>query len=216
MNSIKKGGVVIIDFGSQYTKLIARRIRENLVFSEILSPDSEIHEIMKNYPAAIILSGGPRSVNDISSPSLNKDLLKVNIPILGICYGLQLLVKGYGGKIESEGNGEYGFATIDIKDKNTLFSGLTNSSKVWMSHGDRALHVPKGWDLLAVSSNGIIAAIANKEQNRFAAQFHPEVSHTENGNLIIYNFLFKIARCLPNWTPENFINDKRNSITLMI
>ena len=135
MNDIKKGGVVIIDFGSQYTKLIARRIRENLVFSEILSPESEIHTIMKNSPAAIILSGGPRSVNDKSSPSINEALLQADIPILGICYGLQLLVKGYGGKIESEGNGEYGFATIDIKDKSTLFAGLDNFSKVWMSHG---------------------------------------------------------------------------------
>ena len=165
MNSIKKGGVVIIDFGSQYTKLIARRIRENLVFSEIVSPDSGLNVILKNSPAAIILSGGPTSVNDKSSPSFNKALFKIDIPILGICYGLQLLVNGYGGKIDSGGNGEYGFATIDLKDKSTLFSGLNNSSKVWMSHGDRALHVPKGWELLAVSSNGIIAAIANKNQN---------------------------------------------------
>ncbi len=216
MNSIKKGGVVIIDFGSQYTKLIARRIRENLVFSEIVSPDSELNVIMKHSPAAIILSGGPRSVNDESSPSFNKALFEVDIPILGICYGLQLLVKGYGGKIDSDSNGEYGSSTIDVKDKSTLFSGLNYSSKVWMSHGDRALHVPKGWELLAVSSNGIIAAIANKEQNRFAVQFHPEVSHTENGNLIIHNFLFKIAQCLPHWTPENFINDKVDAIRKLV
>ena len=212
MNDIKKRGIVIIDFGSQYTKLIARRIRENLVFSEILSPDSEINVIMKNSPAGIILSGGPKSVNDKSSPIVNKALFQADIPILGICYGLQLLVKEYGSKIESEGNGEYGFATIDIKDKNTLFLGLKDISKVWMSHGDRARHVPRGWDLLAVSSNGIVAAIANKEKNRFAVQFHPEVSHTENGNLIINNFLFKIAKCLPNWTPENFIKSKIKAI----
>ena len=130
MNDLKKRGVVIIDFGSQYTKLIARRIRENLVFSEILPPDSKMDVIMNHSPAAIILSGGPRSVNDESSPSLNKALLQLDIPILGICYGLQLLVKEYGCKIESEGNGEYGFATIDIKDKNTLFLGLKDISKV--------------------------------------------------------------------------------------
>ena len=216
MNDIKKGGVVIIDFGSQYTKLIARRIREHLVFSEIMSPESELHEIMKNSPAAIILSGGPRSVNDKLPPSVNEELFKVDIPILGICYGLQLLVKGYGGKIESGGNGEYGFATIDIKDKTSLFSGLDTFSKVWMSHGDRALQVPIGWDLLAVSSNGIIAAIVNEEQNRFAVQFHPEVSHTENGKLVIYNFLFKIAQCHPNWSPENFINNKIKAIRKLV
>ena len=216
MNDIKQGGIVIIDFGSQYTKLIARRIRENFVFSEILSPDSEINVIMKNSPSAIILSGGPKSVNDKSSPSINEALFQADIPILGICYGLQLLVKEHGGKIESEGNGEYGFATIDIKDKSTLFAGLDNFSKVWMSHGDRALHVPVGWNLLAESSNGIIAAISNKEQNRFATQFHPEVSHTENGNLIIHNFLFKIARCQPNWTLENFISNQIKIIRKLV
>ena len=216
MDDIKKGGIVIIDFGSQYTKLIARRIRENLVFSEILSPDSGMNIIMKNSPAAIILSGGPRSVNDKSSPSIDETLFQADIPILGICYGLQLLVKEYGGRIESEGNGEYGLSTIDIKNKSTLFSGLDNFSKVWMSHGDRALHVPVGWNLLADSSNGIIAAISNKEQNRFATQFHPEVSHTEKGNLIIHNFLFKIAQCQPNWTPENFISNQIKTIRKLV
>ena len=216
MNDIKKGGIVIIDFGSQYTKLIARRIRENLVFSEILSPDSEMNVIMKNSPAAIILSGGPRSVNDKLSPSVNEALFYVDIPILGICYGLQLLVNEYGGKIESEGNGEYGLATINIKDKSTLFERVDSFSKVWMSHGDRALYVPNGWNLLAESSNGIIAAISNKEQNRFATQFHPEVSHTEKGNLIIHNFLFKIAQCQPNWTPENFISNQIRTIRKLV
>ena len=198
MNNIRQGGVVIIDFGSQYTKLIARRIRENMVFSEILSPDSAIDTIMKNSPAAIILSGGPNSVNDNSIANFNEAILRADIPILGICYGLQLIVKNHGGNIDSQGSGEYGLATIDIKNKDTLFNGCNNSSKVWMSHGDKALDIPQEWELLAVSSNGVIAAIGNKNQNRFATQFHPEVSHTQNGGIIIHNFLFKIARCLPN------------------
>ena len=117
-------------------------------------------------------------------------------------YGLQLIVKNHGGKIDSDGSGEYGLANVDIKDDNILFAGCKNTSKVWMSHGDKALIVPKKWKLLAVSSNGIIAAIANKENNRFATQFHPEVSHTENGKTIIKNFLFKIAKCSPKWTQK--------------
>ena len=166
MHSIKKGGVAIIDFGSQYTKLIARRIRENSVYSEILSPDSKINVIMKNSPAAIILSGGPKSVNDNEAPTIDKKLLELNIPILGICYGLQLLLKNAGGEIKSGGNGEYGPATINIKNNETLLAGLNSKSIVWMSHGDQAMDVPDGWELLAYSSNGIIAAIANKSQNR--------------------------------------------------
>ena len=216
MHSIKKGGVAIIDFGSQYTKLIARRIRENSVYSEILSPDSKINVIMKNSPAAIILSGGPKSVNDNEAPTIDKKLLKLNIPILGICYGLQLLLKNAGGKIKSGGNGEYGPATINIKNNETLLAGLNSKSIVWMSHGDQAMDIPDGWELLAYSSNGIISAIVNKSQNRYATQFHPEVDHTQGGDLIISNFLFKIAKCSPSWNTKNFIADKISSIRKLV
>ena len=216
MNNIKTGGVVIIDFGSQYTKLIARRIREKKVFSEILPPNSHMDKIMINSPAAIILSGGPRSVNDISALSYNKELFQLEIPILGICYGLQLIVKSHGGKIDSDGGGEYGLATIDIKKDSALFHGFKSSSRVWMSHGDRALNVPRGWELLAVSSNGVIAAIENKAKNRFATQFHPEVSHSEYGSVLINNFLFKIARCSANWTSAKFINEKIHTIRKLV
>ena len=216
MDSIKEGGVVIIDFGSQYTKLIARRVRENSVFSEIVSPDKAMDVIMKNFPAAVILSGGPRSVNDSETLGIDKKLFELNIPILGICYGLQLLIKNSGGEINSGGNGEYGSATINIKNSETLFKGLNTTSIVWMSHGDQAMEVPNGWELLADSSNGIIAAIANEDQTRYATQFHPEVNHTQEGNLIISNFLFKIAKCSPNWTPENFIKDKIRSIRELV
>tara|TARA_B100001248_G_C27393696_1_gene464070 strand:+ start:395 stop:1945 length:1551 start_codon:yes stop_codon:yes gene_type:complete len=216
MVNIRNKGVVIIDFGSQYTKLIARRIRENMVFSEILSPTSDMHTIMKNAPAAIILSGGPNSVNDNTLFSCNKLIFELNIPILGICYGLQLMVKNHGGEIDSESSGEYGLAIMNIKDENILFSGCKNTSKVWMSHGDKAIMVPEKWKLLAVSSNGVIAAISNKDNNRFATQFHPEVSHTENGKTIIRNFLFKIARCSPRWTPANFIIEKIQAIKKIV
>ena len=215
MIKIKNKGVVIIDFGSQYTKLIARRIRENMVYSEILSPQSDMYTIMKNDPAAIILSGGPKSVND-NTASYTELIFESNIPILGICYGLQLMVKKHGGKIDSEGSGEYGLANVDIKNENILFSSCKNTSKVWMSHGDKALRVPKKWKLLAVSSNGVIAAIANEENNRFATQFHPEVSQTENGKTIIKNFLFKIAKCSPKWTPANFIKQKIQTIRKIV
>ena len=216
MINIKSGGVVIIDFGSQYTKLIARRIRENMVFSEILSPQSDMDTIMKNSPAAIILSGGPKSVNDNSALSYNKAIFEIEYSYIRYMLRSPTNSEKSWGEIDSEGSGEYGLATVDIKDKNILFTGCKNSSKVWMSHGDKALMVPKKWKLLAVSSNGVIAAIANKENNRFATQFHPEVSHTENGKTIIKNFLFKIARCSPKWTPENFINEKIQAIKKLL
>ncbi|MBA65226.1 MAG: glutamine-hydrolyzing GMP synthase [Candidatus Marinimicrobia bacterium] len=208
----KKGGVVIIDFGSQYTKLIARRVREKHVYSEIFSPDTKIENILKNNPKAIILSGGPSSVNDRTAPNFDKKILQSKIPVLGICYGLQLLIKYDGGNVNTDGNGEYGFANITIKNSQTLFKGVKLKSKVWMSHGDQVNEVPNGWDILAFSSNKIIAAVSNQDQTKFATQFHPEVAHTKEGSVMISNFLFNIAKCKPDWTPTNFIEQKIKSI----
>ena len=212
MADCKKGGVAIIDFGSQYTKLIARCVREKHVFSEIFSPETKIVNILKNNPKAIILSGGPSSVNDSNAPRFDKKILQSKIPFLGICYGLQLLIKEYGGNVSSKESGEYGYADIIVKRKNRLFEGIKIKSKVWMSHGDQVDKIPEGWNILALSSNNIIAAVSNQEQTRFATQFHPEVAHTQQGRKMISNFLFNIAHCQPDWTPTNFIKQKIKSI----
>jgi len=212
MADCKKGGVAIIDFGSQYTKLIARCVREKHVFSEIFSPDTKIVNILKNDPKAIILSGGPNSVNDSSAPRFDNKIFQSKIPFLGICYGLQLLIKEYGGNVSSKEGGEYGYADITVKRNNHLFEGIKIKSKVWMSHGDQVNKVPEGWNTLALSSNNIIAAVSNQDQTKFATQFHPEVSHTQEGSKIISNFLFNIAHCQPDWTPTNFIKQKIKSI----
>ncbi len=208
MNELNKGGVVILDFGSQYTQLIARRIREKNVFSEILEPKTSLSKILKKKPSCLILSGGPNSINDIDSLSLNKNILQSQLPILGICYGLHILTKFYGGIVESSSQGEYGHEMIKVIQNQGFFEGISCNSKVWMSHGDRVKVVPDGWEILAQSSNNIIAAMANKNQTRIATQFHPEVYHTSEGDTMLDNFLFKIVKCKTNWTPNNFINEK--------
>ncbi len=211
MNNIYKNGVIILDFGSQYTQLIARRVRELNVYSEILAPDSDLNEILNRNPSAIILSGGPSSVYEKDAPQIDKRILDCELPILGICYGLHLLVVEAGGEVFSEGEGEYGPAKINVQLEKGIFRGVS-SSDVWMSHGDKVEKIPESWEVLAYSSNGIIAAIGNDSQSRVATQFHPEVHHTEKGSEILYNFLFNIANASPNWTPINFIDEQVKNI----
>ena len=208
MYELHKHGVVILDFGSQYTQLIARRVREQNVFSEILPPETSITDILNREPAALILSGGPSSIFGNEAPEFDKAILDTDLPILGICYGLQLLAHHQGGEVESTGQGEYGFAEIELDDNSGLFDSVPQTSKVWMSHMDRVSKIPNGWHTLAHSSNGVIAAMANEDQSRVATQFHPEVAHTEAGKIILNNFLFKVANCDPSWTPGNFIDEQ--------
>ena len=205
---LNNNGVIILDFGSQYTQLIARRIRENNVYSEIVSPETDVKEILNKKASAIILSGGPNSVYKDDAPNFDEKILSLNIPILGICYGLQLLVHKKGGIISSSGDGEYGSAKINIKKNKGLFSNVDSITEVWMSHGDKIEYAASDWEILATSSNGVIAAIENKTKKWVATQFHPEVSHTVQGNIIISNFLFKIANCKPSWTAGNFIQEQ--------
>ena len=211
MNDIYKNGVVILDFGSQYTQLIARRVRENNVFSEILSPNAKLKEIEERQPAAIILSGGPSSVYEENAPDFDHEILNSDLPILGICYGLHILAQHGGGHVVSDGKGEYGFADIDIQIDTGIFSAVSSSS-VWMSHGDLVEKIPDGWHVLAYSSYGVIAAMANEDQTRVATQFHPEVHHTKEGQKILSNFLFNIAKCSKNWTAGNFIQEQIEEI----
>lgn len=212
MDSHHDQGVVILDFGSQYTRLIARRIREQNVFSEILPADTSTDEIRQLNPKALILSGGPSSVYSKSAPKHDESIFDLDIPILGICYGLHLLVQHYGGKIETSVIKEYGFDEIQINKKSDLFDTIPSTTKVWMSHADKVSALPKNWEITAESSNGIVASLESKSEKRYATQFHPEVDHTERGKEILSNFLFKIAKCKPTWTPGNFINEKITEI----
>ena len=212
MKGLHKDGVVILDFGSQYTQLIARRVREQNVYSEILPPETSLNKILNREPAAMILSGGPSSVYEKNAPEFDPEILETALPTLGICYGLHLLAQQQGGAVESTGQGEYGFAEILADDSTGLLEGISSPSRVWMSHGDRVSQIPDGWHTLAHSSNGVVAAMSNEDQTRVGTQFHPEVTHTEEGETILRNFLFKIADCAPTWTVGNFIQEQVDMI----
>ncbi|HTW78564.1 MAG TPA: glutamine-hydrolyzing GMP synthase [Terracidiphilus sp.] len=197
--------VVILDFGSQYTQLIARRIRELNVFSVVLPCTAPIAEILTLNPIGIILSGGPSSVYDADAPAANPGILKIGAPILGICYGLQFIVHHLGGKVRSALKREYGHAEVSMADRSTqLFAGLPESLHVWMSHGDEALELPSGFHRTAATSNAL-AGIVNEQRRIWAVQFHPEVHHTPLGPQILKNFVLDICGARGDWTPAHFI-----------
>ena len=198
--------IIILDYGSQYTQLIARKIRECNVHSIILPFDCKETAINKYNLKGIILSGGPSSVYEKNAPKLNEIIFNYNVPILGICYGFQLLVNYYNGIVKSSRNAEYGHANINISSNSKLFKGIDNKSNVWMSHGDKVKEIPDGWIITSKSDNDILSSSENKLKNIFGVQFHPEVYHTIDGGRIINNFLFNICIAENNWTPDNFIN----------
>lgn len=204
--------ILIIDFGSQYTQLILRRVRENKVFAILKSNEISVSEILAENPKGIILSGGPSSVYDINAPQITPDILKLNIPILGICYGFQLISKLSGGIVERSEKREFGLAKINIKNRNQLFDSLPESFNVWMSHSDKVIQLPPNFITLASTINTEYAAACNPDQKVYGVQFHPEVFHTEFGNEIIKNFLFKICDCQPNWQMKNFVQEKIKEI----
>mgnify|MGYP001545650827 CR=1 FL=1 len=204
--------VLILDFGSQYTQLIARKIRELNVYAEIVPYHESISEIKKEKPSAIIFSGGPSSLNEKNAPRISKDIFSLGVPVLGICYGLYILVDAFEGKIESAVSKEYGRAVIEVKKKSGLFKGLKKKETVWMSHGDKVVKVPKDFDIIASTENAEIASIENKKKNYYGVQFHPEVYHTENGKKILENFLFMICKLKPTWTMESFIDSSVKAI----
>jgi len=204
--------ILVLDFGSQYTQLIARRIREQNVRSIIYPFNSSIKKIKELDPAGIILSGGPTSVYDKDSPQIESTLFELDIPILGICYGLQLIAQNFGGKVEPAENREYGKANLEILTKEGIFNDVKNYSTVWMSHGDYITKRPEGFSVSGKSENSPICALSNSEKNIYGLQFHPEVVHTEYGKSIIKNFLFDICSCSADWTPGNFIEESIKSI----
>lgn len=201
--------VLILDFGSQYTQLIARRVRELKVYCEI-HPCTASFEQIKNFQAkAIILSGGPASVLDDGSPTLDPRVLQLGVPVLGICYGMQIITKILGGKVEKSAHREFGRAQVTASEKNILFSRMQQwPAPVWMSHGDRIAQVPAGFRVIATSSNSPAAAMANADNSITALQFHPEVVHTPEGKELLSSFLFDIAGCKPDWTMSSFIEDQ--------
>jgi len=204
--------IIIIDFGSQYTQLITRRIREANVYSEVYPHDVDDSCFQNENVKGIILSGGPLSVYDEDAPKLNPAILDVKVPVLGICYGLQLLCLHYGGKVKQAENREYGKAQIRILYGTDLFKDVKNNSIVWMSHGDHLTELPEGFEILGKSDHSPICAISNEYERVYGVQFHPEVVHTEDGKKIIDNFLLNICKCTGDWTPKNFIDEKINSI----
>jgi len=201
--------LLILDFGSQYTQLIARRVREHGVYSEILPCDVAPTRIEEFAPRGIVLSGGPESTTDSGGWRIPKEVYDLNVPILGICYGMQALAQELGGRVESSDLREFGHSDLVIENDESLLEGLSDngSLSVWMSHGDRVTELPPGFAVIGSSAHALIAAMANEERRIYGLQFHPEVTHTEGGSEILAKFAHTICGCGREWTPENIIDD---------
>jgi len=208
--------VLVLDFGSQYTQLIARKIRELGVYSEIVRFDTSISKIQRERPAALVLSGGPQSVYEKGAPLASREIFELGIPVLGICYGLQLIAYLLGGEVKPSSKREYGFASLHIHDRRGLLSGVKDKEQVWMSHGDRLENVPPGFCITGRTSNTKAAVVENAERRICGVQFHPEVIHTKEGKKILGNFLFKLAGLKPDWNMSSFIERKAGEIRRVV
>ncbi|MEW6109154.1 MAG: glutamine-hydrolyzing GMP synthase [Nitrospirota bacterium] len=209
---MRENKILVLDFGSQYTQLIARRVRENKVYSEIFPFNAPLEKITNFNPKGIILSGGPSSVYDKDAPIPDLRIFKLGIPILGICYGMQLMAHLLKGKVGRAHKREYGRAELHIYDTSDLFMNIAKSASVWMSHGDRIEKSPEGFISIANTENSPIAAMADRKRHFYALQFHPEVVHTEKGKEIIRNFIFRICGSKSTWTMKSFIETAKNDI----
>ncbi|MGM0507755.1 MAG: glutamine-hydrolyzing GMP synthase [Fusobacteriota bacterium] len=206
-----KNSILILDFGSQYNQLIARRIREMGVYAEIVPYNLSLVEIKKRDPKAIILSGGPASVYGKDSPNISKEIYDIGIPILGICYGMQLITDHMGGKVKKALKKEFGRAKLKInKDKQEIpfLKGVQSDSQIWMSHGDHVTDMPNNFEILGYTENSPIAIMGNINKNIYAVQFHPEVTHSTYGDQLLKNFVFNIANAKANWSMENFVENE--------
>jgi GMP synthase (glutamine-hydrolysing) len=204
--------IVILDFGSQYTQLIARRIREFNVFSVVLPCNASWDEIQSYNPAGVVLSGGPSSVYDADAPKVDDRVFHYDKPVLGICYGLQLITHKLGGKVSAAAKREYGHADVEVLNGSKLFQDVPANLNVWMSHGDDAKELPPGFHLVARTPNAAIAAIEDPERKIWALQFHPEVHHTKYGKDLLKNFVFGIVGMKADWTPARFIDETVENI----
>ena len=200
--------IVVLDFGGQYTQLIARRIRDARVFSVVLPPNASVQEISRWNPAGIILSGGPQSVYEAGAPVPSADLSGLRVPILGLCYGMQWIAKVEGGNVAGAQGREYGRAVARVEPTSPLFSGLEAEQTVWMNHGDSVLEPPPGFHVIASTRDTPIAGFENPQKRIYAVQFHPEVRHTEHGSAILENFLFRVCGVKPEWTMASFREEK--------
>jgi GMP synthase (glutamine-hydrolysing) len=204
--------ILILDFGSQYTQLIARRIRELNVYSEIHPNNFPYEKIKEINPVGIILSGGPMSVYEDDSLTIDERIFNLGVPVLGVCYGIQLIAKTFGGKVEPASDREYGKTVFNIKTNSLLFEGVSFNSTVWMSHGDIITEAPDNFKVTGYTDNSPIASFEYLDKKIFGLQFHPEVAHTEEGNKILQNFIFNICKCSGLWNAENFIEESIKNI----
>jgi len=204
--------IVVLDFGSQYSHLICRRIRDFSVYAELVPFDISLENLTKLNPKGIIFSGGPSSVYDSGAPIPDKKIFQLNVPILGICYGHQIIVNNFGGKIK-RANKEYGSSVLTIDSNSDILNGVGDSVRAWMSHGDEAEDVPEGFEIIGHTESSRSAAIANKQKTVFGIQFHPEVVHTEKGTDILKNFVLDVCYANPDWTMEKFVENAVENIS---
>ena len=197
--------IAVLDFGSQYTQVIARRIRECSVYSEIMPFNTKASELKKQGVCGIILSGGPASVLTKGSPRPDKKIFDLGVPVLGICYGLQLMGHMLGGKIVSSKHREYGLGKLSFKGESRLLKGIESPMQVWNSHGDKIEKLPEGFKAIGTTENSAYALIENKTRGFYGMQFHPEVAHTPRGMEIIKNFLYGICGCTGDWTMSDYV-----------
>ena len=207
-SNVTSGGVLVVDFGAQYAQLIARRVREASVYSELVPHSITAAEVVAKNPAAIILSGGPSSVYAENAPTFDSSILALGIPVFGICYGFQAMAQGLGGVVSQTGKSEYGRTDLSAHDSAKTFTSLPTSQKVWMSHGDAVTQAPPGFTVTASTSDTSIAAFENETGLLAGVQFHPEVLHSEHGQAILKNWLINIAKCPATWTMANIAADE--------
>lgn len=210
------GPVLVVDFGAQYAQLIARRVREAHVYSEIVPHSITAGEVVDRAPSAVILSGGPASVYAEGAPQLDPGILTSGIPVFGICYGFQAMAAALGGQVERTGSSEFGRTPLAVRDPGDLFRGLPASLSVWMSHGDSVSQAPHGCTVLASTDGAPIAAFEDAGRRLAGVQFHPEVLHSDHGQAVLENFLFAIAGCAPTWTMGNVIEDQVDAIRAQV
>lgn len=204
--------IIVLDFGSQYSHLICRRIREFSVYAELVPYNISLEELKKMNPKGVVFSGGPASVYNKDSPQPSSGIFEIGLPVLGICYGHQLIVNNFGGKVR-QANKEYGSSTLKIDNSSDLLSGIGSSTRAWMSHGDAAESLPNGFEIIGHTESSFAAAIANRQKLIYGIQFHPEVVHTEKGVQVLRNFVLNICKAKQDWTLENFIDSTVSEIS---
>ena len=212
MDNLQHEVVLVVDFGAQYSQLIARRVRECGVYCEIIPYNYTLDKIKAKNPKAIILSGGPNSVYAENTPSVDEGVFEMGIPVLGICYGDQFMTKALGGKVAHAGSGEYGKTAVSLDNETRLFSGLEKNNVCWMSHQDYAEKAPEGFTVIAQTEECPIAAMQNEDKKLYGVQFHPEVMHTPFGKQMFSNFLFNICNLSGDWTMSSFAQNKIREI----